>query len=266
MKPFVNTSCRYNIHFSYEKFTNCFNASRTKWLGKSRRFNCPILSACAFILSSAAFIFTVIIQLKERKRNIRQTLATALSEIANINVEITKVRKDNEIGLELTKIWKNYIRQCGALASDADFLIKENQKIVTDIDCSLVASTFDDIGNIEKAEHYWLKAIDLAPSTLQKYVHKSDYASFLFNNNQIEKARNQFESALKLKLPETDDNYGHIAESYLTWAKFELNFNNTPEFKRLLKEATTYSKLIKHKEKREDMKKLIDIFVKSKTG
>jgi hypothetical protein len=115
----------------------------------------PILSACAFLLSSSAFIFTVIIQLKERKRNIRQTLATALSEIANINVEITKVRKDNEIGLELTKIWKNYIRQCGALASDTDFLIKENEKLVTDIDCALIASTFEDLGNIEKATHYW---------------------------------------------------------------------------------------------------------------
>jgi hypothetical protein len=112
----------------------------------------PILSGCAFLLSSSAFIFTVIIQLKERKRNIRQTLATALSEIAN--VEITKVRKDNEVGLELTKIWKNYIRQCGALASDTDFLIKENEKLVTDIDCALIAA-FEDLEDIEKATHYW---------------------------------------------------------------------------------------------------------------
>jgi tetratricopeptide (TPR) repeat protein len=224
----------------------------------------PILSACAFILSSAAFIFTVIIQLKERKRNIRQTLATALSEIANINVEITKVRKDNEIGFELTKIWKNYIRQCGALASDAHFLIKENEKLVTDIDCGLIASTYEDVGNTDKAAHYWLKAIDLAPTNLQKYVHKCDYASFLFENNQIEKARKEFESALKLKLPDTDYNYGQLADSYLTWAKLELNFDNKTESKRLLKEATTHSKLIKHKDRREDMAKLIDVFIKSK--
>jgi tetratricopeptide (TPR) repeat protein len=220
----------------------------------------PILSACAFILSSSAFIFTVIIQLKERKRNIRQTLATALSEIANINVEITKVRKDKEVGLELTKIWKNYIRQCGTLASDADFLIKENEKLVTDIDCGLIASTFEDLGNVEKATHYWVKAIQLAPNNLQKYAHKCDYASFLFNSNQMEKARKQFENALKLKLPDIDNNYVQIADSYLTWAKLELNFDQKEESKRLLKEAVSYSKLIKHKEKREDMEKLIEVF------
>jgi hypothetical protein len=224
----------------------------------------PILSACAFILSSAAFIFTVVIQLKERKRNIRQTLAAALSEIARINVEITQLRGEGENGIKLTKIWKNYSAQQGTLAANANFLIRENEKIVTDIDCELMASTFDDLGNTEKADYYWLKAIKMAPNNLQKYAHKRDFASFLFNNNQEEKGRMQFEEALKLQLPNTDVNYSQITDSYLTWARLELDFDNQMEFKRLLKEATSHCKLIKNQQKRQDMEKLISAVLKSK--
>ncbi|RYG22258.1 MAG: hypothetical protein EOO07_00340 [Chitinophagaceae bacterium] len=218
----------------------------------------PILSACAFILSSAAFIFAVIIQLKERKRNIRQTLTTALSEVARINVEIAKVKNDNESSFHTIKILKNYHSQRGTLISDADFLISQNRKIVTDIDCELMASTYDDLGNNEKAEAYWLDAIKLSANSTQKHIHKRDYANFLFTNNAIEKARDNFESALTLELPDTDDNYAELVHTYLMWAKLAHDFGDGQEFSRLLKQADTACSKIRHQKKRVRMKKLVD--------
>jgi tetratricopeptide (TPR) repeat protein len=222
----------------------------------------PILSAMAFLLSSAAFVFTVIIQLKERKRNIRQTLSTALSEIARINVEVSQLKKnEKESTPENTLVRKNYNSQRGTLVSGADFLIKENERLITDVDCELMALTYDDLGEIKKAEEYWLQAIKHAPSPVQLHMHQRDYASFLFGNNQMAKARALFEKALSVKLSETDDDSRYVADTYLIWAQLEKNFDHENEFSRLIKEAYEQCKKIKHKEKSLEMTHLIDKYV-----
>jgi hypothetical protein len=218
----------------------------------------PILSGMAFILSAAAFIFTVGIQLKERKRNIRQTLSTSLSEIARINVDISKLKKDEkESTPELLNIRKNYNSQRGTLASGADFLIKENEKLLTDADCELMAITFDDVGDIQKARQYWLKAIALAQNPAQKHLHQRDYAAFLYNSNQIEQGRQLFETSLQAGLSQTDDELRYLCDTFLMWAQLEYNFGSKAEFKRLINEAKVKCGMIKHKAKKGEMGKLI---------
>ncbi|MDB5118596.1 MAG: hypothetical protein JWQ79_4088 [Mucilaginibacter sp.] len=219
----------------------------------------PVMSALALILSSAAFIFTVIIQSKERKRNLRQTLSSTLSDIARINVDVSMLRKDEkESTPETVLIRKNYNSQRGTLVSGADFLIKENEKLVTDADCELMALTYDDLGDIKKAEEYWLQAIEHAVSDARQHLHERDYAAFLFNNNQVEKGRKFFEKSLSVKMSKTDDDLRNVADTYLIWAKLERNFNNDDEFNRLVKEAYERCKKIQHKEKSTEMSRLID--------
>jgi tetratricopeptide (TPR) repeat protein len=219
----------------------------------------PILSGMAFILSAAAFVFTVIIQLKERKRNIRQTLSIALSDLARINVELSLLKKDEkESTPETILIRKNYNSQRGTLVSNADFLMKENEKLVTDADCELMAMTYDDLGDTEKAEEYWLRAIGHAVSPAQKHLHQRDYAAFLFNNNRLEDGRTFFEKSLTVKLAATDDHVRNIADTYLIWANLERNFNNDAEFKRLIKEAKSACEKIAYKSKNLEMGKLIE--------
>jgi len=209
----------------------------------------------ALILSSAAFIFTVVIQLKERKRNIRQTLSVALSDIANINVEVSRLKKDDkESTPENILIRKNYNSQRGTLASAADFLIKENEKLITNADYELMAITYDDLGDIRKADEYWKQAIKHAANPAQLHIHQRDYASFLFDNNQLEQGRKLFERSLTVKLS---------ADTYLMWAMLEKNFNNEKEFNRLIKEAYQQCKKIQHKEKSLEMSRLIDKSVKA---
>jgi tetratricopeptide (TPR) repeat protein len=224
----------------------------------------PILSAMALILSSAAFIFTVVIQLKERKRNIRQTLSVALSDIANINVEVSRLKKDDkESTPENILIRKNYNSQRGTLASAADFLIKENEKLITNADYELMAITYDDLGDIRKADEYWKQAIKHAANPAQLHIHQRDYASFLFDNNQLEQGRKLFERSLTVKLSATDDELRYVADTYLMWAMLEKNFNNEKEFNRLIKEAYQQCKKIQHKEKSLEMSRLIDKSIKA---
>lgn len=220
----------------------------------------PVLSGLALMLSAAAFIFTVLIQTKERRRNIRQTLSTALSDLARINVETSKLKKDEkESTPETVRIRKNYNSQRGTLVSGADFLMNENSKIVTDADCELMAITYDDIGNTKKAEEYWLMAIKHAPNPTQTHLHQRDYAAFLFDNNREQDGRKYFEQAIGADINDTDENLRCLIDTYLMWALLEKNFGNDNEFNRLMDEAKSACQNIKHRGKKQDMTRLIEL-------
>jgi hypothetical protein len=224
----------------------------------------PVMSALALLLSSAAFIFTVIIQSKERKRNIRQTLSVALSEIARINVEVSGLKKEEkENSEEIMLIKKSYNSQRGTLVSDADFLIGQNKRLVTNADYALMALAYDGLGNKAKAEEYWQQAISSASTPAQKHINQRDYATFLFNHNQPEEGRDFFEKSLVIPVADTDDEQRYIADTYLIWAKLEGNFANNSEFERLIREAYAQCDKIRHIEKKTAMCRLIDQSVKT---
>lgn len=230
---------------------------------KTLTYLAPIFSGLAFVLSAAAFIFSVLFQLKERKRNIRQTLTNALSEMAKINLEIEKLDLEDETkSFQSARMLENYNAQRGTLASDADFLINQNDKIVTDIDCKLMALTYNDLGDNDRAEKYWKKAISLAPTNSQKHANIRSYASFLFANNRHEDATAQFERALKVKLTSTDDDHKQLVETFLSWAKMARDFDDQKEFLRLVKEATVHAEHIRNKEKLQQIKNLLKHFKK----
>ncbi|GAB3931875.1 hypothetical protein [Mucilaginibacter myungsuensis] len=219
----------------------------------------PILSGLAFTLSAAAFIFTVIIQLKERKRNLRQTLSTSLSDIARINVDVSKLKNEVEDGdAGVIKMLKSYNAQRGTLASNADFLIKENEKLITDSDCQLMAFTYDDLGDTRKAKEYWQQAIDRSDTPAQKHLHQRDYAAFLYSNNEEKEGRDLFEASLNGRLNETDNELRYLSETYLIWAKLERNFDDQGEFDRLMDRAKEQCHKIKHKGKQKEMGRLIE--------
>jgi len=224
----------------------------------------PILSACAFILSLGAFIFTVFMQSKERTRNIRQTLSSSLSELAGINVAVSQLIKDEkESSPQLARIIKNYNSQRGTMVSAADFLINQNDKFITGADYQLMAMTYDDLEDIPKAEEYWLKAIDHAAGPPQQHIFQRDYATFLFNNNQDKKGREFFERSLRVQLSNTDDEHRYLADTYVTWASLERNFGNDQEFERLVTEAYSECKKIKHRRKNAEMCRLVDELTKA---
>jgi tetratricopeptide (TPR) repeat protein len=219
----------------------------------------PILSGLALILSASAFIFTVIIQLKERRRNLRQTLSTALSDIARINVEVAKLQKDENGNIpESMNMRKSYNSQRGTLASGANFLINQNKKLVTDADCELMALTYDDLGEVDSAKAYWEQAVNLASNPSQKSRHERDYAAFLFQNNEEEKGRDLFRSTTKEAPEATDRDLGDLCNIYITWADLERGFGNDKDYKNLHESAKTYCKKIRNSGKRATMSQLLD--------
>ena len=213
-----------------------------------------ILSSCAFTLSAAALLFNVIFNHKERKRNIRQTLTTTLNDIAKINIEISKLKKE-EAGNNPDKVdeRRNYDFQRNAFIIEADFLINENPKVLTAIDCSLVAFTYNELGDYKKAEHYWKESISRAQTKEMKHIHTRDYASFLFQQNRIEQGREKFKKTLSIELNDTDDGWSVLIDTYLLWASAEYFFGHEKEFHQYNDAADALCKKIKNKNKCAEM-------------
>jgi len=218
----------------------------------------PILSGLAFTLSAAAFIFTVLFQLKERKRNIRQTLSTALSEVAGINAQITTLKQDKQVSPDTLQIIRNYDYQRATLLSSAYFLIKEHTDLVTDADCELMAMTYEGICDIAKATEYWEKALALAPDPARKHLHQRDYAAFLFNINEINQARELFRVTLGTRLTNIDDNLRSLAGTYLIWARLEREMGNDDiDSNELISRAQDKCDQIINKTKKAELQQLI---------
>jgi tetratricopeptide (TPR) repeat protein len=223
------------------------------------------LSSMAVVMSSSAFLFAVVFQRKERKRNIRQTLTNSLNEIAKINVELSKFAKENALDdIDKITVRKNYNSQRSILITDADFLIHENYKIVTATDCSLLASTYSAIGYFEKADHFWRESIAKSTNAMLKHINMRDYASFLFQQDHFEKARKQFEKTLHVKLGTSDEELICTIDTYLTWAKLEHSFGEEEAFKKLIGHALEINKKIKHANRQTESKSTIETLRKNK--
>ncbi|MXV15054.1 hypothetical protein [Hufsiella ginkgonis] len=219
----------------------------------------PIMSALALILSCAAFIFSVFIQLRERKRNIRQTLSTTLSEIAGINVKVFTLRREEEEKTpELVEVINNYNAQRGTLVSAADFLMEQNSRLASDVDLALMARTYDQLGDTGKANQYWCEAVKRASTPAQNHKQQRDYAAFLFKKNQAEEARRMFEQSLAANFEGRDDELAYLAQTFVLWAGLEKDFDNHADFERLMQEAGAKCQLIKNLKKRKELQEVID--------
>jgi tetratricopeptide (TPR) repeat protein len=218
-----------------------------------------ILSSCAFLLSAAALLFNVSFNHRERKRNIRQTLTSTLNDVAKINIEISKLKKEEE-GDSPDKVEqrRNYDFQRGAMIMEADFLINENPKVLTAIDCSLTAFTYSELGDFKKAEHYWNESIVRSQTKELKHIHSRDYASFLFQQNRMDQGRKKFKEALAIELNKTDDDLMVVIDTYLLWASAEYFFGNEKDFTQYNDAADEISKKISNRNKCREMKLKIE--------
>lgn len=153
---------------------------------------------------------------------------------------------------------KNYNLQRSGSIIDADFLMHENPKVVGEIECKLMAITYEDIGNYDKAEYYWNECISKSEGETSKHINLSDYATFLFNQNRIGEGRNKFNEAQKLTLDNRDDHLYLKADTYLTNAILERTFNFETESKDLIKLSKDNCEKIINKNKRHIMKKQIE--------
>lgn len=167
------------------------------------------ISGAALTLSLVSLIVTLIQKQKETKRTIRKTLSDTLESISKINIESTKLKASKDIDFNsepIILLRRNYNSQRRILIAHADFLIQRYDKIATEIDCNILAGAYATIGDADKSENYWKKAVQKSVSKPIRVMNLRAFGTFLFNNGKEESGRQYFAEALSMKLPDKDEN------------------------------------------------------------
>jgi tetratricopeptide (TPR) repeat protein len=221
-----------------------------------------VMSLSALTISILSLIISIFQKKRERDWTIRKNLSGTLENVTKINIEVAKLKQDNilyasEDGVGLRRVYNSQRR---ILIAHADFLVTRYDLLATESDCNVLAGAFDNIGDYEKSEIYWVKTIEKSRSNSIKHMNLRGYARFLFFQGKFQLGRSKFEEALKLYMPDTDANRRQVSDTYFMWATVEREFNNYPEVERLIRLGQSYCDRIGHLKMREEMKKRFEQF------
>ncbi|MCE3296809.1 MAG: hypothetical protein K0R65_2523 [Crocinitomicaceae bacterium] len=216
------------------------------------------LSSCAFLLSGSALLFNITFNRRERRRNIRQTLSNALNNVAKINIEIANLKQENAgVSPHEIDVRRNLDFQRSTLMTEAEFLIYEKPELLTAIDCSLVAFTFNELKDFKKTGHYWQEAIARSKTDELRHIHTRDYAFFLFGQNREEDGREAFNRALAIELKKNDQHLAVMIDTYLLWASAEFLAGCEKEFKQRISSAKKICEQLRNKSKCQEIEEKI---------
>lgn len=214
------------------------------------------ISVSALTLSLISLIVSLVQKNKETKRTIRKTLTDTLESISKINIETTKLKvsKENNISSETVITLRRYYNsQRRILIAHADFLIMRYDKIVTEIDCNILASAYATIGDQEKAEYFWKKTVEKSISLPIRVMNLRGLGTFLFYNEKEELGRKAFNEALQQDLTENDENKVLKLDTHLMLCDIEKEKGNKENYEFNLTKAMEILATIKNKERKEEM-------------
>ncbi|HEY9259398.1 hypothetical protein [Chitinophaga sp.] len=198
------------------------------------------VSICALILSFISLIVTLVQKNKETKRTIRKTLTDTLESISKIDIETTKLRTSKEIdpySEGAISLRRRYNSQRRVLIAHGDFLILRYDSLATEIDCNILASAYANIGDQDKAEYFWQKAVDKSVSLPIKLMNLRGFGLFLFSHNKVELGRQMFNEAVSLGLTSNDENKAILNDTYLMLCDVEKEFGSKEKYEASLSKA-----------------------------
>lgn len=214
------------------------------------------ISAAALTLSLISLVVTLIQKNRETKRTIRKNLSDTLENISKIAIEATKLRvsKDTDFNSEpIILLRRNFNSQRRILIAHADFLVDKYDSIATEIDSNILAGAYATIGDMEKAEHYWVKTVKKSVSKSIRAMNLRGFGTFLFNNGKIELGRQYFDEALSLELVKNDENRVLQIDTCLMLCDLENEFGSKERYEASSTKAMEILATIKSGHRKDEM-------------
>jgi len=213
------------------------------------------LSSGAICFSVASFILTFRQRTVEDRRSTRNALTGIVGELAKVNLAFSQLDMDypGSTAERVVAFRRNYNNQRRHLANHGEFLIEQIPDLTNDIDCVAVATAFDSFGDFERAERFWLMALEKSPNAILKAINLRGFARFLFRRGNAPRGRKTYEESLQLDLPDTDSMRQFSADTYLLWGRAELDHGFREESQRARDLATAAANRIGQARMREDM-------------
>src|SRR5262249_17341163 len=210
-----------------------------------------------YIATSAATIvfiigiFTFTQKRTEFKSTLRKQLTEYIAKIHDLNVEQGKSRAPNKKGDYPPDFNRLIMDQKRFVARQMDYLANKIPNMVTPYEWMVIATSLDDIGDLDQAEKYFKNAfLSHSRNDFEKIILARQYASFLFRNSRIEDGRRLFSFAVNLITGNVPRHIIYRADTFERWARAEADFGDRKAVSALLDLAqTAYARLRNSSEK-----------------
>ena len=216
------------------------------------------ISVSAFGLSLFSLIVTLVQKNKETKRTIRKNLSDTIENISKIGIETAKLQanKDTDFNSDaIIAIRRKYNSQRRSLITHADFLLQHYENLATETDYNVLADTYVAVGDIERAEYYWLKTIEKTKSNALRIMNLRGYGIFLFHNEKIELGRKIFDEAQQVELTVNDENRVMKIDTCLMLCDMETEFGSKENYEASLIKAMEILATMTSKRRKDEMHK-----------
>lgn len=186
----------------------------------------------------------------ETRRTIRSQITDAISKLDSVFAEWDKLIHENldkssDPYLVARRSFLNGQRRF--LARQVVFLIDQVPELTTDFEYNRVADAFSAVGDFDKANHYYLKAMEVSENNYYKSICARAYARSLFWQGSPTDARERYQESVALVKQDSDFYRFHTAETYQRWAAAEADAGNWDEAKMRLEDARRIYEIIKNK-------------------
>ena len=218
------------------------------------------LSSAAFCFAIASFAITFRQRTLEDKRSTRKSLTDIVAELAKVDLAANQLELDHP-GSALERIVafrRTFSTQRRYLANHGEFLSAQIPELATDIDYMSIARAFDSAGDYDKAEIFFLLAVEKSPNNGLRATNLRGLARFFFARGNASKGRLTYQQSLQLELPDTDNIRRFVSDTYMMWARVENDFGYSSESVQVRANAVSTAKRIGHVAMRDDMLRQID--------
>lgn len=214
-----------------------------------------VLSTGALCFSIASFVLTMRQRSVEDRRGIRKSLTESISELTDVQLARLQLDRDSpgDTSESVVTFRRTYNMQRRFLANHCEFLGDQIPELVTDIDCLVIAGAFETSQDYERADRFYLLAVEKAPNAVLKSLSLRSGARYWFNRGNPARGRKSFEEALQLEVPDTDAVRQLVSDTYMLWAKAEHDFGFSEQASRIRELARVAATRIANSHMRDDM-------------
>ncbi|MBD8544442.1 tetratricopeptide repeat protein [Oxalobacteraceae sp. CFBP 8761] len=145
------------------------------------------------------------------------------------------------------------------LVRQANFLAQHLETLVSPYEHLVLAGAYDEINDLIQAESYYQRAIGSSEDPFDKGMATRSFARYLFSHApvRLDEARSHYEESVECFRGDTDRHVNYVGDTYVRWAKQELEWNNFGEGTRLLLKAlTVFEQLANPTRKRVELEKV----------
>jgi len=213
------------------------------------------LSSGALCFSIASFALSFRQRAYEDKRSTRKALTDVVAELMQVNLAHNQLDIDHPGSADrrIVNMRRTYNNQRRYLANHGQFLIEQIPELAADIDCVALASAFQDSGDFLRAETFYKRAVEKAPTPALKAWNLRGLARFWFQSGNAALGRKSYQESLEIVLPDTDSMRLATSDTYMLWARVEFDHGYFKEAERAREMAVSAAERIGNQAMRADI-------------